>query len=233
MAIITPRWQHSISVESTKAWESIILSLCIKNDVESQIVPLFSQSLTIRVVGSVLNDARRRCEKIIVLEQYRFQNSVQVQVVQVVLFQNLQSKFTGELGRSHNGGYHANHVTRWWRHGKQRWIDGRSFHCRWRSGREVSDRVWINSGPRRLFPVEMQLLDTQLARLDHNLVCKVSLVVRSWLLTPRHAKLCELVGKGRWSFWQGSEFAALNLDWGDIFWTEVNFTMPGLVHVLH
>ena len=37
--------------------------------VESQIVPLFPQSLTIRVVGSVLNDARRRYEKCIVLGQ--------------------------------------------------------------------------------------------------------------------------------------------------------------------
>ena len=37
--------------------------------VESQIVPLFPQSLTIRVVGSVLNDARRRYEKYIVLGQ--------------------------------------------------------------------------------------------------------------------------------------------------------------------
>ena len=37
--------------------------------VESQIVPLFPQSLTIRVVGSVLNDACRRYEKFIVLGQ--------------------------------------------------------------------------------------------------------------------------------------------------------------------
>ena len=37
--------------------------------VESQIVPLFPQSLTIRVVCSVLNDARRRYEKCIVLGQ--------------------------------------------------------------------------------------------------------------------------------------------------------------------
>ena len=37
--------------------------------VESQIVPLFSQSLAIRVVGSVLNNARRRYEKAIVLGQ--------------------------------------------------------------------------------------------------------------------------------------------------------------------
>ena len=37
--------------------------------VESQIVLLFPQSLTIRVVGSVLNDARRRYEKCIVLGQ--------------------------------------------------------------------------------------------------------------------------------------------------------------------
>ena len=37
--------------------------------VESQIVPLFSQSLTISGVESVLNDARRRYEKCIVLGQ--------------------------------------------------------------------------------------------------------------------------------------------------------------------
>ena len=37
--------------------------------VESQIVPLFSQSLTISGVESVLNDARRRYEKYIVLGQ--------------------------------------------------------------------------------------------------------------------------------------------------------------------
>ena len=37
--------------------------------VESQIVPLSPQSLTIRIVSSVLNDARRRYEKCIVLWQ--------------------------------------------------------------------------------------------------------------------------------------------------------------------
>ena len=37
--------------------------------VELQIVPMFPQSLTIRVVGSILNDTRRRYEKFIVLGQ--------------------------------------------------------------------------------------------------------------------------------------------------------------------
>ena len=37
--------------------------------VESQIVPLFSESLTIRAVDSVLNNARRRYEKCISLGQ--------------------------------------------------------------------------------------------------------------------------------------------------------------------
>ena len=96
--------------------------------VESKIVPLFPQSLTIRVVGSVLKDACRRYEKCIVLGQYIFR--------------------IRRMGERHNG-KHVIHVTPWWRHGKQRRSDSRSFRCRWRSGREVSDHVWINSGPRR------------------------------------------------------------------------------------
>ena len=44
--------------------------------VESQIVPLFPQSLTSTVVGSGLNTACRRYEKCIVLGQYKCQNSV-------------------------------------------------------------------------------------------------------------------------------------------------------------
>ena len=40
-------------------------------------------------------------------------------------------------------------------------------------------------------PVLSQSLD----RIQDTVVCNVRLVVRSWLITPRHAKLCELVGK--------------------------------------
>ena len=35
----------------------------------------------------------------------------------------------------------------------------------------------------------------QVGKVGSYLVCKVILVDRSWLITPRHAKLCELVGK--------------------------------------
>ena len=62
----------------------------------------------------------------------------------------IKSSEFGEWGKCHNGD-HVIHVTRWWRHGKQRRIDGGSFRCRWRSGREVSARVWINPDPEGYF----------------------------------------------------------------------------------
>ena len=119
--------------------------------VESQIVPLFPQSLTIRVVGSVLNDARRRYKN-------------------VLLWGNKDFRF--RWMRERHNGEHVIHVTLWWRHGKQHRSDGRSFRCRWRSGREVSDHVWINSGFRGISPVDMQILDTQMARWCHTCFAK-------------------------------------------------------------
>ena len=105
----------------------------------------------------------------------------------------IKSSEFGEWGKRHNGD-HVIHVTRWWRHGKQRRIDGRSFRCRWRSGREVSDRVWINPDPEGYFQWICSFWIPS-GKVGSYLVCKVSLVVRSWLITPRHAKLCELAGK--------------------------------------
>ena len=119
--------------------------------VESQIVPLFPQSLTIRVVGSVLNDALRRYEKCIVLGNKDFR--------------------IRWMRDRHNGG-HVIHVTLRWRHGKQHRSDSRSFRCRWRSGREVSDHVWIYSGSGRISPVDKQILDTQMARWYHTWFAK-------------------------------------------------------------
>ena len=63
-------------------------------------------------------------------------------------------------------------------------------------------------------------------------VCKVSVVIRSWLIIPRHAKFRELEGK--WPvFWLGGDMAALNLDRGYVFWIQANCTLPGLLHVFH
>ena len=74
--------------------------------------------------------------------------------------------------RERHNGEHVIHVTLWWRHGKQHRSDSRSFRYRWRSGRKMSDHVWINSGSRRISPVDMQILDTQIARWYHTWFAK-------------------------------------------------------------
>ena len=111
--------------------------------VETQIVPWFPQSRTIRVVDSVLNDTHRRYEN--------------------VLFWGNKDFRIRWMKECHNG-EHVIHVTLWWRHGKQHRSDSRLFRCRWRSSREVSDPVWINSGSTSISPVDMQILDTLMAR---------------------------------------------------------------------
>ena len=73
----------------------------------------------------------------------------------------------------------------------------------------------------------------QVGKFGSYLVCKVSLVVRSWLITPRHAKLCELVGKWPAAILTGQWIRRTEPWSGRYIWTEVNFMMPGLLHILH
>ena len=97
--------------------------------------------------------------------------------------------------RERQNGEHVIHVTLWWRHGKQHRSDSRWFRYRWRSGQEVSDHVWINSGSRRTSSSGYANFEYPDGKVASYLVCKVSVIIRSWLITPRHAKLCEQLGK--------------------------------------
>ena len=96
-----------------------------------------------------------------------------------------------EWGERHNGG-HVIHVTQWWRHGKQRRRGGPVASLSMRSSREVVYRVWINSGSSSDGYAIFWYPD---GKVGSCLFCKVSVVTRSWWLTPQHAKLCEPVGK--------------------------------------
>ena len=75
------------------------------------------------------------------------------------------------------------------------------------------------------------------------LVCKVSLVVQSWLITPRHAKLCELVGKwpaailtGQWIRRTEPRSRRYILNWsqfhdaGVIACTSLSISLSGKLH---
>ena len=64
------------------------------------------------------------------------------------------------------------------------------------------------------------------------LVCKVSVIIRWWLITPRHAKLCEQLGKwpvailtGHWLHSAWSQTRGYILMW-------TNFIIPGLLHII-
>ena len=153
----------------------------------------------------------------------------------------IKSSEFGEWGKRHNGD-HVIHVTRWWRHGKQRRIDGRSSRCRWRSGREVSDRVWINPDPEGYFQWMCKFwIPSWQGGIILSLQSKFGRPIM--LITPRHAKLCELVGKwpaailtGQWlrrtEPWSGrcilnwSQFH----DAGVIACTSLSISLSGKLH---
>ena len=94
--------------------------------VEMQIVPLFSQSLTIRIVNNVLNDARRHYDRYIVL------GAIQI------------SEFGKQVQRHY--GDHVIYLTLWWRR-----YGGPIVSLSLKGGRQNADRVWINFRSRGYF----------------------------------------------------------------------------------
>ena len=137
-----------------------------------------------------------------------------------VLFWAIKISEFGEWDKRHNGG-HVIHVTRWWRHGKQRRLDGRSLRCRWRSGRQVSSPCVNKFRIQKDISSGYATFGYPAGMVWTYLVCKVSLVVRSWLITPRHAKLCELVGKWPSAILTGQWIRRTEADRGDILnWSQ-------------
>ena len=119
-------------------------------------------------------------------------------------------------GKRHNGD-HVIHVTREWRHGIQHRSNDRYFLLSMAKQPE-SVCPYMCPDPEVYIQWICNFWIPRVARGGSHLFCTVSVVIWSWLIR---------------SFWQGSEFATLNLDGGDIFWIEVSFTIPGLLPVIH
>ena len=99
----------------------------------------------------------------------------------------------------HNS-HHVIHATLWWRQDKHRRCVGSVALLSVLGGRRVAGRVWINPRSKGYFQWAY-ICWIPIWQGGAYFICKITVVIGSWLITPHHAKLCEALWKWPIAIW--------------------------------